>query len=158
MRLRQELVTMQTLEPEFRRRSLSVAAFLMLTGAGCSTPAAEAEPAAETEPAEADAAHDPGLIRLDEDAIRIAGITLAEAETGQLEIELQVPGRITVNQDATARVGSFAEGVVVACCESVGTDVEKGQVLARLHSHEVHDGEASYWEARAELEEFNKFG
>ncbi len=145
---------MLTLEPEIRRISLSVsvAAFLMLTGAGCSTPAAEAEPAAETEPAEADAAHDPGLIRLDEEAIRIAGITLAEAETGKLEIELQVPGRITINQDATARVGSIAEGVVVACCESVGTDVEKGQVLARLHSHEVHDAEASYWEARAELE------
>ncbi len=143
---------MQTLEPEIRRISLSVAAFLMLTGAGCSTPAAEAEPAAETEPAEADAAHDAGLIRLDEEAIRIAGITLAEAETGKLEIELQVPGRITINQDATARAGSIAEGVVVACCESVGTDVEKGQVLARLHSHEVHDAEASYWEARAELE------
>ena len=130
----------------------------MLAGAGCTTPAAEAEPAAETapsaetEPAEADAAHDPGLIRLDEEAIRIAGITVAEAETGKLEIELQVPGRITINQDATARVGSFAEGVVVACCESVGTVVERGQVLARLHSHEVHDAEASYWEARAELE------
>ena len=158
MRFRQELVTMQTPESEFRRISLPVAAFLMLTGAGCSTPAAEAEPAAEakpaahTESAEADAAHDPGLIRLDEEASRIAGITLAEAETGKLEIELQVPGRITINQDATARVGSIAEGLVVACCESVGTDVEKGQVLARLHSHEVHDGEASYWEARAELE------
>lgn len=131
---------------------MPVAAFLMLTGAGCTTPAAEAERAAETEPAEADAEHDPGLIRLDKEAIRIAGITLAEAETRKLEIELQVPGRITINQDATARVGTFAEGVVVACCESVGTDVEKGHVLASLHSHEVHEGEASYWEARAELE------
>lgn len=143
---------MRTLESEIRRISLPVAALLMLTGAGCSTPAAEAEPAAETEPAEADAAHDPGLIRLEQEAMRIAGLTLADAETGKLEIELQVPGRITINQDATARVGTFAEGVVVACCESVGTDVEKGQVIARLHSHEVHDAEASYWEARAELE------
>ena len=152
MRFRQEWVTMRTLEPEFRQRTLSVAAFLMLSATGCTTPAAEAEPAAETEPAEADAAHDPGLIHLDEDAIRIAGITVAEAETRKLEIELQVPGRLTINQDATARLGSIAEGVVVSCCESVGTDVEKGQVLARLHSHEVHDGEASYWEAQAELE------
>lgn len=139
-------------EPEIRRISLPVAAFLMLTGAGCTTPVAEAERAAPTEPAEADAKHDPGLIRLDEEAIRIAGITLAEAEPRKLEVELQVPGRITNNQDATARVGTFAEGVVVGCCESVGTDVEKGDVLASLHSHEVHDGEASYWEARAELE------
>lgn len=143
---------MRTPDSEIRRISLSVAAFLVLAVAGCSTPVAEAEPAAETEPDEADAAHEPGLIRLDQEAIRIAGLTLAVAEIGKLEIELQVPGRITINQDATARVGSIAEGLVVACCESVGTDVEKGQVLARLHSHEVHDGEASYWEARAELE------
>ena len=137
---------MRTLEPEIRRISLAaVAAALMMTWAGCS------QPAAETEPAEAEAAPDPGLIRLDAEAVRIADITLADVEVRKLEKELQVPGRVTVNEDATARVGSFTEGVVVACCESVGTDVEKGQVIARLHSHEVHDAEASYWQARAEL-------
>ena len=137
---------MRTLEPEIRRISrAAVAAALMMTWAGCS------QPAAETEPAEAEAAPDPGLIRLDAEAVRIADITLADVEVRKLEKELQVPGRVTVNEDATARVGSFTEGVVVACCESVGTDVEKGQVIARLHSHEVHDAEASYWQARAEL-------
>ena len=142
---------MRTLEPEIRRISLAaVAAALMMTWAGCSQPAAETEPA-ETEPAGAEAAPDPGLIRLDAEAVRIADITLADVEVRKLEKELQVPGRVTVNEDATARVGSFTEGVVVACCESVGTDVEKGQVIARLHSHEVHDAEASYWQARAEL-------
>ena len=142
---------MRTLEPEIRRISLAaVAAALMMTWAGCSQPAAETEPA-EAEAAEAEAAPDPGLIRLDAEAVRIADITLADVEVRKLEKELQVPGRVTVNEDATARVGSFTEGVVVACCESVGTDVEKGQVIARLHSHEVHDAEASYWQARAEL-------
>ena len=137
---------MRTLEPEIRRISLAaVAAALMMTWAGCS------QPAAETEPAGAEAAPDPGLIRLDQEAVRIADITLVDVEVRKLEKELQVPGRVTVNEDATARVGSFTEGVVVACCESVGTDVEKGQVIARLHSHEVHDAEASYWQARAEL-------
>ena len=142
---------MRTLEPEIRRISLAaVAAALMMTWAGCSQPAAETEPA-EAEAAGAEAAPDPGLIRLDAEAVRIADITLADVEVRKLEKELQVPGRVTVNEDATARVGSFTEGVVVACCESVGTDVEKGQVIARLHSHEVHDAEASYWQARAEL-------
>jgi cobalt-zinc-cadmium efflux system membrane fusion protein len=65
---------------------------------------------------------------------------------------MQVSGKIAVNENATARVGSFTEGVVVECCESVGADVKKGQVLVRLHSHEIHDAEASYWEAKAELE------
>ena len=138
---------MQTLEPAIRRVSLAaVSAILMMTLGGCS------QPAAETEQAEPDAASDPDLIRLDREAMRIARITLGEVEIRKLEEDLRVSGRVTVNQNATARVGSFTEGIVVGCCESVGSDVEKGQVLARLHSHEIHDAEASYWEAKAELE------
>ena len=138
---------MQTLEPGIRRVSLAaVSAILLMTLGGCS------QPAAETEQAEPDAASDPDLIRLDQEAMRIAGITLGEVEIRKLEEDLRVSGRVTVNQNATARVGSFTEGIVVGCCESVGSDVEKGQVLARLHSHEIHDAEASYWETRAELE------
>ena len=138
---------MQTLEPGIRRVSLAaVSAILLMTLGGCS------QPAAETEQAEPDAASDPDLIRLDQEAMRIAGITLGEVEIRKLEEDLRVSGRVTVNENATARVGSFTEGIVVGCCESVGSDVEKGQVLARLHSHEIHDAEASYWETRAELE------
>ena len=138
---------MQTLEPGIRRVSLAaVSAILLMTLGGCS------QPAAETEQAEPDTASDPNLIRLDQEAMRIARITLGEVEIRKLEEDLQVSGRVTVNENATARVGSFTEGIVVGCCESVGSDVEKGQVLARLHSHEIHDAEASYWEARAELE------
>ena len=138
---------MQTLEPGIRRVSLAaVSVILLMTLGGCS------QPAAETEQAEPDAASDPRLIRLDQEAMRIAGITLGEVEIRKLEEDLRVSGRVTVNENATARVGSFTEGIVVGCCESVGSDVEKGKVLARLHSHEIHDAEASYWEARAELE------
>ena len=138
---------MQTLEPGIRRVSLAaVSVILLMTLGGCS------QPAVETEQAEPDAASDPDLIRLDQEAMRIARITLGEVEIRKLEEDLRVSGRVTVNENATARVGSFTEGIVVGCCESVGSDVEKGQVLARLHSHEIHDAEASYWEARAELE------
>jgi cobalt-zinc-cadmium efflux system membrane fusion protein len=138
---------MRTLEPGIKTVSpLAVAAILMLALGGCS------QPAAETKPAKAEVSSDPELIRLDAEAIRIANIALGEVDTRELEEELQVSGRVTVNENATARVGSFTEGVVVECCESVGADVEKGQVLARLHSHEIHDAEASYWQAKAELE------
>lgn len=138
---------MRTLEPAIRRVPLAAAsAILMITLGGCS------QPSAVTEQVEAQAASDPDLIRLDERAVRIAGITLGEGEVRKLQEDLQVSGRVTVNQNATARVGSFTEGVVVGRCESVGSDVKKGQVLARLHSHEIHEAEASYRQARAELE------
>jgi cobalt-zinc-cadmium efflux system membrane fusion protein len=143
----QQKRAMRTLEPGIKWVSpATVAAILMLALGACS------QPAAETTAAEAEAPTDPDLIRLDAEAIRIANITLGDVETRQLEQQLQVPGRIAVNENATARVGSFTEGVVVECCESVGTDVKKGQVLARLHSHEIHDAEASFWQAKAELE------
>ena len=142
-----KLVAMRTLEPGIKRVSpAAVAAILMLALGGCS------QPAPETMAAEAEAPTDPDLIRLDAEAIRIANIALGDVETRELEQVLQVSGRVAVNENATARVGSFTEGVVVECCESVGTDVKKGQVLARLHSHEIHDAEASYWQAKAELE------
>ena len=142
-----KLVTMRTLRPGLRRVSpAAVAAILIMTLGGCS------QQADETEQAEAEVAADPSLIRLGEEAIRIANITIGAVEIRKLEEDLQVSGRVTVNENATARVGSFTEGIVVTCCESVGSDVEKGQVLARLHSHVIHDAVASYRQARAELE------
>ena len=105
-----------------------------------------------TEKVEGQAASDPDLIRLDRKAMRIADIRVGEVEIKRLEEDLEVSGRVTVNENATARVGSFTDGIVVGCCESVGSDVQKGQVLASLHSHEIHEAESSYWEARAELE------
>lgn len=138
---------MRTLEPGIKRVSpAAVAAILMLALGACS------QPAAESTPAQADAPTEPDLVRLDAEAIQIANIALGDVETRNIAQELTVSGRITVNENATARVGSFTEGVVIECCEPVGADVKQGQVLARLHSHEIHDAEASYWQAKAELE------
>ena len=130
-----------------RRVSLAAApVILTLTLAACS----QTTPVADQ--AEAEAASDPDLIRLDREAVRIADITLGEAEIRRVEEELKVPGRVTVNQNATARVGSFTEGVVVGCCESVGSNVRKGQVLARLRSDRINEAQASHGQALAELE------
>jgi multidrug efflux pump subunit AcrA (membrane-fusion protein) len=89
---------------------------------------------------------------LDPEAVRLANITLGAVEATDLDQVIEVTGRITVNEESTARVGSFTEGVVVECCEPVGGRVEKNQVLARLHSHEIHEAESAYWQARADLE------
>lgn len=117
----------------------------LLALGGCSEPVAET---AVIEPVPAE----PDLVRLDPAAMGIANIAVAKVKTEALQQELRVSGHITVNEIVTARVGSFTEGVIVECCEAVGTKVEEGQVLARLHSHEIHDAEAQYWQSRAELE------
>ena len=120
------------------------AAGLMILGC-CALPPSEA--------IEAEAEADPGLVRLDDEGLRLAEIVLAKAETLRLRGDLEVPGRITLNENATTMAGAVADGIAVDCCEPVGADVQEGQVLARLHSHEIHDAEAGYWEAKADLEE-----
>lgn len=49
------------------------------------------------------------------------------------------------------RIGVLAEGRVEHVYVNAGDAVSKGQVLARFHSHEVHEVRASYGNAIAEL-------
>ncbi len=126
-------------------RFLTVAG-LVAALAGCLSPSSNREqPAIESAP-------DTSLIRLYDEQIRIAGITLGEVAVRPIEEQFQVSGRVTLNQDATVRAASLTEGMVVSCCESVGAEVKRGQVLARIYSHEVHDARASYRQAIAELQ------
>ncbi len=146
--MRPKRMPMRTTKLGIQRAFLAtVAASLIMTAGGC------AQPATETEQAGTEAAADPSLIRLDEQQIRIADITLGEVAVRLLEESLQVSGRVTLNENLTARAGAFTEGMVVTCCEPVGADVKEGQVLARIHSHEIHDAEASYRQAVAEVQQ-----
>ncbi len=48
-------------------------------------------------------------------------------------------------------MGSFVEGLVETCCKSVGSYVKKGEVLAQLHSHAIHEVVAEVGITRANL-------
>ncbi len=126
--------------------SLLLGVISILVLGACSEPAAESAAVEEAPP-------DPGVVRLDATAIRVAGIALASVERETVQSEVRVSGRITLNENATSRVGSFTEGVIVDCCEPVGALVKKGQVVARIHSHEVHDAESSHRRAHEELQQ-----
>jgi cobalt-zinc-cadmium efflux system membrane fusion protein len=122
---------------------------LALTPA-CSQPGA-APAVAEPPPLEP-VVSEPDMVRLTPAAIEAADIRVAAVESLALEQSIETPGRITVDENRTSRVGSFVEGVIVECCVSVGAEVKKGEILARLHSHEVHDAESDYRQALAQLE------
>lgn len=91
-------------------------------------------------------------VHLRSEAIELANIQSAPVETAELNETIEVPARITLDQDRTARVGSFVEGVIRECCLTVGASVKKDQVLARLHSHSGHDAESDYLQSLAQLE------
>ncbi|MGI9070882.1 MAG: efflux RND transporter periplasmic adaptor subunit [Bryobacteraceae bacterium] len=68
---------------------------------------------------------------------------------------LRVPGRIVLPDNASWRVGVLVEGRIESVSANLGDFVHKGQVLARMHSHDVHEARAGYQMAvseRARLE------
>src|ERR1700680_1241556 len=64
---------------------------------------------------------------------------------------LRVSGRIALADDKTWRVGVLTEGRVEIVYAGLGDYVKKGQILARMHSHELHDARAQYETSRSEL-------
>jgi cobalt-zinc-cadmium efflux system membrane fusion protein len=81
-------------------------------------------------------------------------ISVAEQTAQHIEIEpamvtkesniLRVPGRIVLPDNASWRVGVLVEGRIESAFANLGDFVRKDQVLARMHSHEVHEVRAAY--------------
>jgi cobalt-zinc-cadmium efflux system membrane fusion protein len=93
----------------------------------------------------------------EEDAVTISAQALQE---GLVEVRapaveqraptFQAPAVLALDEGLTARVGSLTEGVVVGVNAEVGARVRRGDVLARVHSHVVHDTWAAVRTADAE--------
>lgn len=79
-----------------------------------------------------------------------AGVTVQAVRLHSLPQTLQATGRITVNENRTWRVGAVTEGRIIRVYANAGDSVKEGQILARMHSHEIHDSRAAYRKAVAE--------
>jgi len=77
-------------------------------------------------------------------------IDVAPVEQGVAFSTQRAKGRIVLPDNATWRVGVLAEGRVERVYFNLGDSVQKGQVLARTHSHDVHEARAAYANAVAE--------
>jgi cobalt-zinc-cadmium efflux system membrane fusion protein len=84
----------------------------------------------------------------------------AQVQGGVEDVVVQVsdtPSRVTatgtlsVNDDRTWHVSSYMLGSVTEVDAKVGDMVRSGEVLARMHSHEVHDTRAAYQQSVAAL-------
>lgn len=123
---------------------------LLTIACGCShAPKQEsvrAEAAAKAAPAQA---KDQVVISLE--AQRQAGITVGEITGRPVPRTLRAAGRITQDENRTWRVGAVAEGRVERVLANVGDRVEAGAVLARIHSHDIHESRAEFQKAKADL-------
>jgi membrane fusion protein, heavy metal efflux system len=77
-------------------------------------------------------------------------IQIAPVELGTATVTQRAKGRIVLPDNATWRVGVLAEGRVEKVFFNLGDYVKRGQVLARMHSHDVHEARAAYANAVAE--------
>lgn len=77
-------------------------------------------------------------------------IEVAPVELGTAVVNQRAKGNIALPDNATWRVGVLAEGRVETVYFNLGDSVQKGQVLARMHSHDVHEARAAYANAAAE--------
>lgn len=102
--------------------------------------------------AEATETHaDDGLVRLSEDQIRSAGITLATAGPATVTHTIRLPGEVRVNEDLTAHVVPRLPGVAEAAPAELGQAVKKGQVLAVISSPALADLRSALDAARTRL-------
>jgi len=77
-------------------------------------------------------------------------IALAPVESGSAPSGYLAKGKIALPDNATWRVGVLAEGRVDSVDANLGDSVSRGQVLAKVHSHDVHEARAAYANAVAE--------
>ena len=85
-----------------------------------------------------------GLIKLSAAQIDAAGIDMAPALSGTLSKEIGVPGRLTLNANAQAKVVPKLAGTVASILKQPGETVAKDDVLATLESREMAEAKSEY--------------
>lgn len=80
------------------------------------------------------------------------GITVQAATFSVAGRIVLATGQLQVNEDVNWQIGAVTDGKIIAVPVGIGDPIRKGQVLAVLHSHQVHDARATYRQAVAELQ------
>ena len=137
----------------FRRLALRgvPAIVLLATLAGCGAEKPAAAPPQESSkapPAEASSSRE---VVLSQASRQMADITTSKAISRTVPQRLQTTARLALNENATWHIGSVTAGRVMYVYAKVGDQVSKSDVLARLHSHDIHESRAEYRKAKAEL-------
>jgi multidrug efflux pump subunit AcrA (membrane-fusion protein) len=123
---------------------------IFLLGCGSGSKPAETVEANARSPV-ASHAGDGTIVTLDEAAQQRSGLVTVKVTMGNVAETLRVTGRLTLNENRTWRVGAITEGRVMKVNVNVGDRAVPNQVLASMHSHDVHEARALYQRAQSEL-------
>jgi len=121
----------------------------VLMMAGCSS---KPEPApVKTEASKEEAAPESSkAVKLDEKQLAQARLEMVTVRSQALPETITSNGRITVNENRSWHVGAVTEGKIIRVLVFPGDRVKKDQLLAGMHSHDIHEARAEYRKAIAE--------
>ena len=91
------------------------------------------------------------MLRLSPEIVARGDFEIVTVEGRALERSLEVTGRLQLNENRTARVGSPAEGRVSRVHVNLGDAVETGAALVQIHSHELIVARSDYTKATTAL-------
>jgi membrane fusion protein, heavy metal efflux system len=132
---------------------MAIAGLFLVSLAGCKSEVkveGSSSPQAG-QPAGAERSAETRRVTLDTVSQERAGLLVEEVSRQGVRETISATGQLVRNEDQTWHVGAIAAGRIISVHANVGDDVRAGQVLARMHSHDVHDSRAAYQKAVAEL-------
>jgi multidrug efflux pump subunit AcrA (membrane-fusion protein) len=87
-----------------------------------------------------------------QDSQQAAGFAIAKVIARPLPLTTTAVGSLTVDEEKTDHIGVVFPGIITQVLVNVGDHVSEGQVLARLHAHDLHEAISAYRTALAEVE------
>ncbi len=109
---------------------------------------------AQDEHAEHDEHAEPGeekVVHLSEADMEAFGIEVTSAGPGKLQIQISLPGEVSVDPDRLAHIVPRVAGVVRQARKKLGEQVRTGEVMAVLESRELSDLKSAFLVAKEQL-------
>lgn len=91
-------------------------------------------------------------ISLTPEAMKQAGIQIAEVSIMTLSVESAFPGKVSVNETKLAHVGPRIAGRAVEVYATLGDSIKKGQPVAVIDSPELGEAQSQYLKAKTNLQ------
>jgi membrane fusion protein, heavy metal efflux system len=132
---------------------LAVAGLSLILGGCARMDSAAANNSGQLSVTNVQSSHPKDEIRLSPAAQVQGGVEDVVVKISDTPPRVTATGTLSVNDDRTWHVSSYMLGSLTEVDAKVGDMVRSGEVLARMHSHEVHDTRAAYQQSVAALDE-----
>jgi membrane fusion protein, heavy metal efflux system len=126
-------------------------AAVLLAAAGCSKGGSttSSSEAGGSKQSQAEAG---GTVKIEPNARRNVGLQVIRVQPRAVPEYLTAAGQIVMDEEKTVHIGVYASGRITELHANVGDFADRGEVLARMHSHDVHEVRAAYDSALQEVQ------